>query len=180
MKTVVDSINKVVRIGSVPRDGNIFCKIEFKGEKLSISGVIGPKANGDARGSCGQICMSFKESDKRGHLSVSDVTFAPGWDEGMLSEFLKVWDAWHLNDMRAGCQHQTGPEWNTSEEINLGTTTKTAGWVYEKEHPHGLLCKPCPVCGYKYGSAWRMEPVPESVLEFLESLPNTDTTPAWV
>ena len=57
---------------------------------------------------------------------------------------------------------------------------KAAGWVYPTEHPQGLLTKPCPECGYKYGSAWLFEPVPDNVLHFLESLPDTDKKPAWV
>lgn len=44
---------------------------------------------------------------------------------------------------------------------------KTAGGVYPFQHPEGLLCKPCEVCGYEYGSAWLYEAVPEDVLEWL-------------
>lgn len=58
--------------------------------------------------------------------------------------------------------------------------TKAAGWVYPREHPRGLLGRPCEVCGYRYGSAWLKEEVPAEVLAFLESLPETDKTPAWV
>jgi hypothetical protein len=49
-----------------------------------------------------------------------------------------------------------------------------------EEHHEGLLCKPCPVCGYKYGSEWRKRSVPEHVLEFLRGLPDTKKKPAWV
>lgn len=38
--------------------------------------------------------------------------------------------------------------------------TKNASSVYEKDHSKGILCKPCPVCGYKYGSSWLYEPIP--------------------
>lgn len=51
------------------------------------------------------------------------------------------------------------------------TETKTANRVRPEEHPDGLLCKPCEVCGYKYGSAWLHEDVPGEVIEFLASLP---------
>jgi len=60
------------------------------------------------------------------------------------------------------------------------TEMKTAGWVNYKQHPKGLLSKPCAECGYKYGSAWLREEVPQEVLDFLMSLPDTDKTPAWV
>lgn len=35
------------------------------------------------------------------------------------------------------------------------------GWLRPDEHPDGLLGKPCPVCGYKYGSAWNHFSIPE-------------------
>ena len=57
---------------------------------------------------------------------------------------------------------------------------KTSGWLTEKEHPEGVLSKPCPECGHKYGNAWLKMDVPEDVLDFLKSLPDTDKTPAWV
>lgn len=57
---------------------------------------------------------------------------------------------------------------------------KGLGWLYEHEHPEGLMCKPCPTCGYKRGSEWRTEVVPEKVLAFLSELPEVDKLPAWV
>lgn len=41
------------------------------------------------------------------------------------------------------------------------TETKALGWLKESEHPNGILCKPCPVCGYAYGSKWVYFPIPE-------------------
>lgn len=60
------------------------------------------------------------------------------------------------------------------------TEEKTLGWLYPNEHPDGILTKPCPVCGYKYGSTWKTEQVPEDVLQFLYNLPDTTRLPAWV
>lgn len=68
--------------------------------------------------------------------------------------------------------------------------TKTAGWVYPadgersptqmySQHPEGLLTKACPTCGYKYGSKWLREEVPQDVLEFLASLPHTPAGYPW-
>ena len=48
--------------------------------------------------------------------------------------------------------------------------TKGIGWLYEKDHPEGIMCKPCPVCGYKYGTAWLKEELPpkfEVAIEYL-------------
>lgn len=53
------------------------------------------------------------------------------------------------------------------------TEEKTLGYLKPDEHPDGLLTKPCPVCGYKYGSAWLKEEVPEKVIDWLFSLPST-------
>ena len=39
--------------------------------------------------------------------------------------------------------------------------TKTLGWVKPSEHSDGILCRPCPVCGYKYGTSWLLMPIPE-------------------
>ena len=41
------------------------------------------------------------------------------------------------------------------------TETKTCGWLYESQHPEGILAKPCPVCGYKYGTGWNYFPIPK-------------------
>lgn len=141
-------LSRVLRIGSHPQTGSTFCKIEFDGERLSITGVEGPKADGNCKGSCGQIVDSIEIE-----------TFAPGWTAADLNNFKNVWQRWHLNDMRAGCEHQ-----------------RELGWKSYDEHPS----EPCPVCGYKYGSKWLKEVVPGAVIEFLKSLPETDVTPAWV
>lgn len=45
------------------------------------------------------------------------------------------------------------------------TEQKTLGWLHENEHPDGILCKPCPVCGYKYGTEWKHREIPGDVLK---------------
>lgn len=40
------------------------------------------------------------------------------------------------------------------------TEVKTRGWLKPEEHSRGLLGKPCPVCGYKYGHGWNYFPIP--------------------
>lgn len=49
-----------------------------------------------------------------------------------------------------------------------------------KDHELGFLSRPCPVCGYKYGTSWKIEEVPQDVIEWLNNLPETKVTPAWV
>lgn len=63
------------------------------------------------------------------------------------------------------------PEGKTRDLYEIGKVeTKTKGWCREEEHPDGLLCKACPVCGYKYGTAWKKEEVPSDVIEWLYNL----------
>lgn len=99
---------KIIRLGK-GADGNIFCKIEYTDGKLSISGVEGPTRDGNARGGCGQIEM---------HLVASAISPAPGWTRADIQQFLDYWRAWHLNNLRAGCEHQRAA-WNPAEKLQL-------------------------------------------------------------
>lgn len=173
-------MKKTIRIGTLPdydkRPLDVFAKIEFDScGKLSISGVIGPKRNGDCAGSCGQFIMSFKEYDHRGHCTLSDITAAPGWDAETIRRFFDTWDRWRLNDMKAGSKAQ---------EDYLRAHPVVA--VYPESH-YEKASKALADAGlnpdadgYKYGHAWKREEVPADVLEFLHSLPDTDKQPAWV
>lgn len=44
------------------------------------------------------------------------------------------------------------------------------GHIFFDKHEEGLLCKPCPVCGYEYGSAWKMEEIPDEDVKIIEEL----------
>ena len=67
-----------------------------------------------------------------------------------------------------------------SKLYNSTYDTKTLGWLRPDEHPEGILTKPCPVCGYKYGTAWLKEEIPEDIIKWLSDLPETKIKPAWV
>lgn len=123
-------MNKVMRIGTMEigqgRRANIFIKAEVKDGELSITGVIGPLHSGNALGGCGQIDMEFAhrnpvDNDRRTTALVKpkDIQFAPGWTAGLWYGLLDIWHNWHLNHMKAGCEHQIGPEWETTKEITL-------------------------------------------------------------
>lgn len=141
------------------RNAQVFCKIEYTNGRLSISGVEGPQANGNCAGSCGQIDMGYSR-DKRDE----GMEFNEGWSFNLWKEFLETWSRWHLNDMRAGCEHQ-----------------RANGWTYEEHHNKETFeGEACGQCGYKIGSAWLREEVPESVISFLQNLPESKTVPAWV
>lgn len=155
----------------VGANGRIFITIKWDGRKLSISGVEGPMSNGNCRGSCGQIDMHPWDIK----------TYSEGWNADEVAKLREIWGRWHLNDTRAGCQHQRAA-WDPAEVLEVTSyevekvERKAAGWVYPSEHPRGLLTKPCEVCGYKYGSAWLFEAVPLQVVEWLEGLPDTGTS----
>lgn len=222
---------------------NAFARIEYKDGRLSICGVIGPMSNGNCKGSAGRCVDSIRKGRP-----------TEDWTPDMLKKFCDTWDRWHLNDMRAYCQHQKELGWdkiagenitqyhyrltgdalklkNAAEKAALEslrngetftpsedqaffagleyrvdtfgeldenlaphyapkkplyagdkgpTETKMRGWVRFDESDLGILCKPCPVCGYKYGTSWLKEEVPQDVLEWLSSLPETKQRPAWV
>lgn len=48
-----------------------------------------------------------------------------------------------------------------------------AGFVRCSEHPDGVLCKPCPVCGYEYGSKFNYRPIPEKDLARIKEIIET-------
>ncbi len=94
-------------------------------------------------------------------------------------DLLAMWERWHLNDMKAGCVHQRAAGWEDRridpKELPNSTANRdargiVAHWVYKTEHPAGLLCEPCPECGYKYGSAWLKEELPADICDQLEAL----------
>lgn len=272
----IKAMHKIVNIGTVPApDGRtgraeIFCKINTEAGKLSISGVIGPLKNGNARGSCGQIADDIREA-----MNAGEIKRAAGWEEkpdtrgewtgteyarvnDPLVKFINVWDRWHLNDMRAACEHQRAAGWEDqaretikiyqwrlkpeisakkkdleAEALERAKSTeagrslgfyaqdreilkleqfiktndpelspgdlarfyeacadrsgyfahieeKARGWTTWPDDPRGLLGKPCEVCGYRYGSEWKREELPAGVVEWLEALPETEKTPAWI
>lgn len=262
-------MKKIICIGTQETHsglGRVYCKITIEDGNLSITGVIGPLASGNAKGNCGQIQEGIQPIYK----------FEPGWDGHLVEQFIKMWNRWHLNNMNAGCTHQkewyfdkkiktvtvdtdlwrikagegksflmsaidwasdtmkrknrmrdnhvkNGAKWyrpkfvarpeRTTPIFNLYYNIKAAAYVNEvyeaksdwerswygegrpisvkvKEdraggtrhynHPEGLLCKPCLECGYKYGTEWLKEELPAEVIEFLESLPDSEYQPAWV
>ena len=167
---VYESINKVVRIGTVKtyggRGASVYCRITYKNRRLSISGVVGPLPGGNCLGSCGQIIMNWTPI----------VNYAKGWTPSMVKRFLDVWDRWHLNDTQAGTPEQMDYVRNYRKNHaranyeELCSALKTAG-LYEVIRADGTL--------YKYGHAWLFESVPTDVLQFLDSLPVSDKAPAW-
>ncbi len=166
----MQAFSKVVRIGTQPRLGSLFCKIEFRDNgELSITGVEGPTRNGDCKGACGQIDVHAWDFD----------TYAPGWDAATVERFRAIWDAWHLNGMRAGSPAQRAylaahPITDRLNHFDAACTSlRDAGLHPDASYLHNG--KP-----YLYGSAWLRDEVPADVLDWLRALPDADMTPTWV
>jgi hypothetical protein len=165
MKNFVKIVHPADMFVYASRRSPIFCQIKWQDGKLSITGVVGPERGGNAAGGCGQIDMEFahrdpKDDDKRYHslTKPSDLRFTKGWNTDLWFDFLSAWKTYHLNDTHSECDHQ-----------------RAMGWTYEKN-----TGQKCPVCGYEIGTGWQIITVPNEVLVFLASLPDTDKTPAWV
>lgn len=174
-------MNKIIHPGRGPY-GEIFCrvKITIAGEDsdhrmLSITGVEGPKSNGDARGPCGP--NSILEYLKEGEFLVNS-----SWTGSMVLRLLDIWKLWHLNDMRAGSPAQTlllralryDREIHGHDHYAWAKATLARAGL---EPDPGFVFKGKP---YSYGSAWLYEPLPQHVIDFLETLPETEVQPAWV
>ena len=123
--------------------------IAFDGRRLSIQG--------SGRGCIGQISGELRKliDDKPCILrfSVADVV-----------KLCDIWDRWHLNDLRAGTQRQ-------EDALRKYYETNPQKHSYDEACEYlsgvGLLVDN----GYKYGSSWLTEEVPQDVIRWLFSLP---------
>lgn len=137
------------------KDVRVEVRIYEKKEGRPCLTLLGTVGRGNGMEMAGQI---FANGDKH------DVLTTPYLDAATLAKLYEIWGRWHLNDMRAGCIHQIAAGWNT-KRLESG---EWEGHAYESEG--GCLCKPCPVCGYKYGSQWLYEALPQEVIDWLVAL----------
>lgn len=105
--------------------------------ELGISGLVVPKGRRTVGGG-GQTVREL------GSVIAAE-RFADGMTAEDLGELFRVWKRWHSNAFRAGCVHQPKPS-NTDE---------------------GLAMDPCPETGYRWGSAWLAEVLPDDVAEWV-------------
>jgi hypothetical protein len=147
---------------------DIELKDSEKGLVLSICGYIWNTKRTNII--CGGQC-----NDELKHLLFRQqfTTFKPTFKDAR--RLFQIWERWHLNDMRAGCEHQRKAKWDEKllDDTKPATQNNMATWTYRKDNPKGLLAEPCPECGYKYGTAWLFETIPADVIEFLTQFVKT-------
>lgn len=166
-------MKKTINLGKVDYNGTgrrinaVDIEVELEGDRLSIMGSIwnGPHTD---------IVSGGQNLEEIGRMFPANAK---------VQRIVEVWRRWHLNDMRAGCEHQRAEGWDKrpidpSKPLNTygthfpGQTSSSWNmltWVRRDEHPEGLLSYPCPVCGYRFGSAWLKEDLPADVLAEVES-----------
>ena len=162
-------MKKHMMIGQV-KDGRVFVTVKFTGGKLSISGVVGPKSNGDCKGSFGQINMGLTVDDFK--------SFGKGFNRAQVQELLNVWEKYHLNDMQAGSPAQTA--YLERHEIQSGQFSGYHQWASYRLRKKGLSPDPSFIHNgkpYKYGIAWLRIDVPDHAIDFLRGLPASDDLP---
>ncbi len=146
------------KIGTVDKQG-VFVEAKVKDGCLSICGEI--HRSGHYVGG-GQCVDTVRDVYQHGTLAIP---------YKQARKLVRIWERWHLNDMRAGCEHQRTAGWNHSIKLesDWGEGQRNmAIWMPRKEHPRGLLSEPCWVCGYKYGTSWLMEELPADVIAFVD------------
>lgn len=148
---------------ALPVEIDVEIREEKDGSVLSICGTIWTPRRSDAvvGGQCyGTIAKLFPDDPK-------------------VQRIIEVWKRWHLNGMRAGCEHQRAEKWverpidptkpldayGIHFEGQRSPSSNRLTWVRPEERPDGLLTAPCPACGYHYGTRWLYEPLPEEIIE---------------
>jgi hypothetical protein len=115
--------------------------------ELSIVGEI----NTHTFGQCDASIRELVEQHGSGHR-----------DKGEILKLLDIWDRWHLNTMRAGTPRQ--------QEILRPWLKRNPNKDYTEQcdylFSHGLLVDD----GYKYGTAWLYDPLPDDVITFISGL----------
>lgn len=158
-------------------------------KRMSFTGVVSRQSQGNGNwyefgfGQCQDTIREILAGKKESEFTAKH------------RKVLELWDRWHLNDMRAGCEHQRergwfmcpgyhkskqetcrgdlGPNGLAEAQIVLGMPPgkmpKEFGYGDRQRWTCGLdaVSVPCPECGYKYGSKWLYEEVPQDVLDFL-------------
>lgn len=171
----------------------------------SLGGIVEIRLDGrEERGNfrvsfTGRVTGCYPGNHRRYDAEVGQITIADHLKHAPDEKCKRVqelWDRWHLNDMRPGCEHQQGwricpghydkarqatcsnprPEPVTEEMlerakrdlVRTGVALLGAGQSYRCAED--MIGKPCPICGYRFGHEWKYEPIPQDVYDELRAL----------
>ena len=157
------------------KDGKVFVTVQIKsargGETLSIRGVVGPMSNGHAKGACGQIQDYLTNG-----WTITD--YAKGWSPESVERLQEIWNQHHLNDLTAGSPAQEAclakrPDLKTYEERCEYLTSQNLNPDPDFSHPDKNGER------YRYGSEWLHTDLPDSVMDWFESLTETKVPNPW-
>jgi hypothetical protein len=156
-------MKKQIFLGTNEFNEDVFVTIELSNGELSISGVIGPKSNGNASGGCGQIDP------------VSIVNYASEWNKRRIDELNDIWERWHLNSMNAGNKEQEYAirEWKASDIYDKKYYNQGYDSWYSMCCAYLESIDMLVVDGYRYGTAWIFEPLDPFVEYWFATLPAT-------
>lgn len=131
-----------------------------------------------------KACKRKEEAEKRALSCLrKGEPFYPTEDETAYANLKYSIDVYNDEDVscRYGILYRDSYELKEKDCLGRSNTEyKIRGHISYKDNELGFIGKLCPVCGYEYGTAWKMEEVPEDVIAWLESLPDSKTVPAWI
>jgi hypothetical protein len=153
-------------------DSRVFVTVVWDGEELRFTGVEGPKRNGDAHGSCGQIIMGWQDDPECWTYG------SPDMPRARVERLMELWDRWHLTGSPAQeAWLRANPVVAHYPESHLVVARKHLAAV-GLEPDHGYIHNGKP---YSYGDAWLREEVPHEVLVELLTYPTSDKLPGdWL
>lgn len=134
----------------------VYVEISYANNRLSVVGSA--YANRKAERNMISSGQNIDEARKV-------TTPGPGLTMDDVRGVVDVWDRWHLNDMRAGCTHQRSFGWDAMHALE--SRGRYTGMSEARVRAFERIGRPCPACGYRYGSAWLSEEVPADVVEFV-------------
>ena len=85
---------------------------------------------------------------------------------------------WHLNDLKAGCEHQDVLGWGHGIDVTVEPESKEAqnAWgatvtvTTQRKVYKDSIGAPCPTCGYCYGTAWTKRELPPEIVKLAEEV----------
>ena len=99
----------------------------------------------------------------------NQINYVDGWGAERLTNLCRIWERWHMNDMRPGDAVQMEAIRTGKSEIARIIATKELDWysatcyylkslgLYEHD-------------GYKFGYGWKREELPQEVIDFISAI----------